>query len=299
MFPNLRLLIAAAMASVVALIFGVGMLATFRISREPLAHVIPVVVAPLPPLVDGDGARPLAFAPAEPFDRRFHPGEVPPPGDAMAALTRALTRALADRERTEAPAHTSATPSPAAATVEAAKPGVTTSEVAPGVAEPVASPPVTKAAPEASDDPPLASSPEHQPAATGNAEAAALAPLPAAADPAATEPAATLAAVEPPTETLKRGGDIAPARTAKPDAAKHATEKKAEKTAEPKPRHVHAARRHVPPPNSDNGFQQPNFVTAPAWQQQPVRTRRANVASRQAKDTNLGAGGPFVSAPAR
>jgi hypothetical protein len=296
MFPNLRLLIAAAMASVVVLIFGAGMLASVRVSREPLAHVIPVVVAPLPPLVEGDGARPLAFAPAEPFDRRFHTGEVQPAGDAMTALTQALTRALADRERTEAPLRASATPSRAAKTIETAKPAAATNEVAPAAA---ASPPVTKAAPEASDDPPLASLPEHQSAATGNAEAAALAPSPATADPAATELAAILAAVEPPTETLKTLSDIATASAAKPHAGADATEKKAEKAAEPKPRHPHAARHRVRPANPDGSFQQSNFGAAPAWQQQPVRTRRANVASRQTKDATLGAGGPFVSAPAR
>jgi hypothetical protein len=291
MFPNLRLLIAAAMASVVVLIFGAGMLATVRISREPLAHVIPVVVVPLPPLVEGDGARPLAFAPAEPFDRRFHTGEVQPAGDAMSALTLALTRATP---------RASATPSPAVETIAVAKPAATTNEVAPAAAAgPAASPPVTKAAPEASDDPPLASSPEHQSAVTGNAEAAALAPLPVTADPAATEPAAILAAVEPPTESLKPLSDIAPASAAKPDAGMHATEKKAEKAAEPKPRHTHAARHRVRPANPDGSFQQSNFSTAPAWQEQPTRTRRASVASRQTKDANPGAGGPFVSAPAR
>jgi hypothetical protein len=46
MLPNVRLLIAAMLASVVVLICGFAVFAAFRVSREPIAH-LPVAVAPL------------------------------------------------------------------------------------------------------------------------------------------------------------------------------------------------------------------------------------------------------------
>jgi hypothetical protein len=97
-------------------------------------------------------------------------------GDAMGALTQALTHAPAHRERTEPPA-------PEAGIIATAKPalGSAANEVAPIVnAQPAPSPPVTGATPEASDDAPLASLPGHQSADAGNAETPALAPSPAA-----------------------------------------------------------------------------------------------------------------------
>jgi hypothetical protein len=46
MLPNVRLLIAAMLASVMVLICGFAIFAAFRVSREPIAH-LPVAVAPL------------------------------------------------------------------------------------------------------------------------------------------------------------------------------------------------------------------------------------------------------------
>jgi hypothetical protein len=46
MFPNVRLLIAAMLASILVLICGFGVFAAFRVSREPIAH-LPATMAPL------------------------------------------------------------------------------------------------------------------------------------------------------------------------------------------------------------------------------------------------------------
>ena len=46
MLPNLRLLIAAMLASVLVLICGFGVFAAFRVSRDPIAH-LPVAAPPL------------------------------------------------------------------------------------------------------------------------------------------------------------------------------------------------------------------------------------------------------------
>ena len=70
MLPNVRLMIAATLASVVALICGFGMFAVFRVSHDPFAR-LPAATAPLQ-LVAGNAAKSAAgLASGEPFDRRF------------------------------------------------------------------------------------------------------------------------------------------------------------------------------------------------------------------------------------
>ena len=70
MLPNVRLMIAATLASVVALICGFGMFAVFRVSHDPFAR-LPAATAPLQ-LVAGNAAKSAAgFTSGEPFDRRF------------------------------------------------------------------------------------------------------------------------------------------------------------------------------------------------------------------------------------
>jgi hypothetical protein len=70
MLPNVRLMIAATLASVVALICGFGMFAVFRVSHDPFAR-LPAATAPLQ-LVAGKAAKSAAgFTSGEPFDRRF------------------------------------------------------------------------------------------------------------------------------------------------------------------------------------------------------------------------------------
>jgi hypothetical protein len=55
MFPNVRLLIAAMLASILVLICGFGVFAAFRVSREPIAH-LPATVAPLQLVAEGRAA---------------------------------------------------------------------------------------------------------------------------------------------------------------------------------------------------------------------------------------------------
>ena len=69
MFPNIRLMIAAIVASIVALSCGFGVFAAFRVNHEPLVR-LPPVTAPLQ-LIAGNSAA-VAVAAAEPFDRHRH-----------------------------------------------------------------------------------------------------------------------------------------------------------------------------------------------------------------------------------
>jgi hypothetical protein len=55
MFPNVRLMIAAMLASIVVLICGFAVFAAFRVSHEPIAH-LPAAVAPLQLVAENTGA---------------------------------------------------------------------------------------------------------------------------------------------------------------------------------------------------------------------------------------------------
>jgi hypothetical protein len=70
MLPNVRLMIAATLASVVALICGFGMFAVFRVNHEPFVR-LPAATAPLLLVSDNAAAAPARYALAEPFDARF------------------------------------------------------------------------------------------------------------------------------------------------------------------------------------------------------------------------------------
>jgi hypothetical protein len=59
MLPNVRLLIAAMLASILVLMCGFGVFAAFRVSHEPIAH-LPAAMAPLQ-LVAENGAAPSAM----------------------------------------------------------------------------------------------------------------------------------------------------------------------------------------------------------------------------------------------
>ena len=70
MFPNVRLLIAAVVASVVALSCGFAVFATFRVNHEPLSRLA-AGAAPLQ-LAAGNPMPPAAIpAPADSFGNRF------------------------------------------------------------------------------------------------------------------------------------------------------------------------------------------------------------------------------------
>jgi len=70
MFPNVRLMIAAVFASIVALICGFGIFAALRVSHEPLVR-LPPATAPLQLVADNAAKSSVAFAPGEPFNGRF------------------------------------------------------------------------------------------------------------------------------------------------------------------------------------------------------------------------------------
>ena len=204
MFPNVRLLIAAVVASVVALSCGFAMFATFRVNHEPLSRLA-AGAAPLQ-LAAGNPT-PFAATPPDSFGVRFPANQTEPAGAPAAAAPPQPDRedsapsatASGDATVPETAAAAPEQPVPEQATVAPA-PEPTQSDAA---AAPNESPPVTSTDTAAAAPPPVEQATPTEPAAPAeqvvqepNPDAkpdttATVATSPAEAEPqAATEPAA-------------------------------------------------------------------------------------------------------------
>lgn len=119
MFPNVRLLIAAIIVSVVALSCGFAVFAALRVNREPLAR-LPSAAPPLQLVASVSPSPPIAAAEVEPFDRGARPSD--PGGAVDLADTPARTTAAND-QAASAPVGEPETP-PVAANDAASSPPV-------------------------------------------------------------------------------------------------------------------------------------------------------------------------------
>lgn len=107
MLPNVRLMIAAMLASVVALICGFGIFAAFRVSHEPFAH-LPAAAAPLQIVADNAAETSAPGLVSEETVARRFASNIPanaeePAGPAAAAERHAEAEALAEPEQKAAP----------------------------------------------------------------------------------------------------------------------------------------------------------------------------------------------------
>jgi len=302
MLPNVRLMIAATIASVVVLICGFGVFAAFRVSHDPLVR-LPPAAAPLRLLADDAAVRPMAFAAGEPFDRRFEIGELQRVAETMNSPTRTIDRrdnadgtvaprAAATGRRTEEMEKTAAVEASAEPTAAAA--AMPAEEV--------------KSAPAAANDyGPAATAAEHASAAVNTLDAAA---------PPAT---AAVGALAPPTdqapapEQTKLESEAGPASvaTAAAEAPPAVDEAATKKTKRAHAARAHRARRLIAGTgaqfsNQDSSFAQPGYqTTQQAWppqsvQQRPrAKPRHSTIAARTTKEPSAATGGPFVSPPSR
>ena len=92
MFPNVRLMIAAMLASVVALVCGFGMFAVFRVSHDPFARS-PAATASLRLVADNAAYSSTGLASGVPFDRRLQVAAEP-----SAAATTDMPEATGEHE---------------------------------------------------------------------------------------------------------------------------------------------------------------------------------------------------------
>jgi hypothetical protein len=95
MFPNVRLLLAAMISSVVALSCGFGIFAALRVNHEPLAR-LPSGSAPLQLLASISPSPPIAVAAVEPIERGLRAGDTS--GGTGLADAPARAPAASDRE---------------------------------------------------------------------------------------------------------------------------------------------------------------------------------------------------------
>jgi hypothetical protein len=307
MFPNIRLMIAAMVASIVALSCGFGVFAAFRVNHESLVR-LPPVTAPLQ-LIAGNSAA-VAVAVAEPFDRRF---QTSPPQRAARA-TEPPTLRRDDREGVEsAPAASAAVPERGAAEPEEPAAAVPATESAVGLAAPaVPTAPPTAAtmantvAPTADNHPLGATAPE--PAPVAHADAAS-----------SSQETPAVAVIESPTAAQgpqverKPEREVAPASIAKAvEEVVHKPDRKAVVSRAKRRRVVAWAYRargsranavgqfdsqHL---KQDTALSQPNFQTASQTSQLGLAQRhRSKDDSRPPEDATAVAGGPFVSPPGR
>ncbi|HUZ31646.1 MAG TPA: hypothetical protein VMV19_06015 [Xanthobacteraceae bacterium] len=295
MFPNFRLMVAATLASIVMLICGLGMFATFRVSHAPLLRPVAATASPQS-LADNMASSPLAFAPAEPFHRRFEIS-APDRSDAVAAFTRFLAR----RENVESPpAASPAAPEPGATAAKEQPAAIEMPKDVPAAPGMPAVMPAAKAAPIAID-----ASVASLPAATASPPEAATPPAvtPAAAvepaPPQSAEPTPVHAAAAPPTESEQQAVAVKPAAITVPDSVA--------RESEPTPANAGHARavaksHRIRRATNKSAMQetQPTFLTAPPNQQwqtaqpQPVKARRRSVAASKTDSTATGLSNPLV-----
>ena len=257
MFPNVRLMIAATLASVVALICGFGLFAMFRVSHEPFVRLA-VATAPLQLVADNAATSPVVFASAAPFGYRVQINIAP--NAAMAADAPAPAsepRLEADAAPAAAPPDAAApdkTPAPAGETTEPPFATVMPASAAPAIEVPA----VAAAEPPARDQTPIAAAPPPDAAASTSAANAGTAlpsadPVHADSDQAVEPPAVTMSSAEaspsgaaditanePPTEPLPPGARANPAGGRA--GADNPTVERTQKAAVKKPKRPRAAR---------------------------------------------------------
>jgi hypothetical protein len=279
MFPNVRLMIAAMLASIVVLVCGFGMFAAFQVSHEPLGR-LPSASAPQQLSAD---ATTMAYATPEPFDRRFQIGEARNAAEAVEALARSIDR----RARIQS-APPSAEPNAAeiatTGTVEAAK------DTTPSPAAQSSEKESEKIAAPAADDHAAAT------AAPDNAAPEAAAPPPAPIAPAPMVATIALPAEPSPlAEPLKPESEATPASVAKAPV----DERQVDTPATKQPRHAaktHRRRKITSAVAQSQTLPDPTFQQAP---QRTTRVRHAKMAARKPEQPGSAIGGPLVGAPAQ
>jgi len=276
MFPNVRLLIAAVVASVVALSCGFALFATFRVNHEPLSRLA-TGAAPLQ-LAAGNPMPSAALpAPADSFGNRFPVHQA----DIAGASAEATPPQPEHDDSVEPPSAVASTAAPETGATEPAQPAPVAQ--AP-IAEPDAKPNEVAATP---SEPPPATPSESVPATT---ETAATEPPAEQAVPA--EPAAPTeqASQEPNQESNPDTTTTTTAEPPPPEAPRKATHRH---RLAAKAQRARQARAIAPTVSQPAGIGGP-FVPPPSrLVARPQRPRQAR-ATVQPVSQPSGVGGPFV-----
>jgi hypothetical protein len=278
MFPNVRLLIAAVVASVVALSCGFAMFAALRVNHEPLSRLA-AGAAPLQ-LAAGNPTPGVAMPmPADSFGNRFPLNQA----DSAGASPEAMSRQPEHDDSVEPPS--------AVASTTATSPATDTAE--PAQTAPVAQAPA--ATPDAKPDEVAATASEPPPAASSEAPPATgvtVATEPPREQPASAEPAA-------PTEQANQE----PNPESGPDTAATIATEPSPPEAQPKAAHRHRlaaktqrarqARATVQPVSQPPGLGGPLVPVPNRLAGRPQRARQVRAIVQPVSQPS-GIGGPFV-----
>lgn len=278
MLPNVRLMIAAMLASMAVLICGFGMFAAFQVSHEPLVR-LPSASAPQQRSADSLAA-PMAYAAPEPFARRFQIGEASNAVEAVEALARKIDHRASIQSASPPAEPTAAEVNTTTAAVEAPR-----DATRPPVPQSSGKDREEVAAPAADDHAAAAAAPD----AAATASTAAPAPTVAMIEPSAEQPSRP---EQPKSET-----EAAPANVTKsPTEAK-----KIDTPAVKEPRRAAKThRRHrVPAALAESQtFSDPTFQQAQT-QARRTRVRHAKNAVPKPPEPGSAIGGPLVSPAGR
>jgi hypothetical protein len=310
MFPNVRLMIAAMVASVVALSCGFGVFAAFRVNHEPLVR-LPRATAPLQLLAGNTITASVVVAAAGPFDHRFQISQPQSTGRATDP-----PRQRDDRDGVEpepaasaaVPERDAAEPEEPAAVAQLIESAVVPVAAAVPVAPPTTAPMATTVTPTTDDHARGATEPEPAPAAAHADAASSSQETPAAAAldrptdqalPVGQKPDSALA----PASVTKAAGDVVhkPARKAAVSRTRR-TRVVVWEYRSRGPRANAVAQFDTPYLNQDTAFSQPSFQTAPQAPQTRLaqrQHRRSKDSSRPPEDTTSVAAGTLVSPPSR
>ena len=278
MLPNVRLLIAATLASFIVLTFGFGVFAAFRVNNEPLARV-PVISAPLQfvasdpmPLGSTTIGNTTNIAWGAPFGASFRSNEpradddVPTLPPAGRETVKATDPASNQFDVTDAASPDGAAPTPALSDLALGKPPLDGADPAPGAAPPA------------------------------NTDIAAI-------DPASNQPSPDQAVSPPPADPAALANQPRLETAAPPDgkppapAVRRVVLRPAPKLARAHPvaKRQHVAARHLARPAADapaaGSFSDPAAFRSVG---SDFRTQSARTSKRTARNTAVG--GPFIPA---
>jgi hypothetical protein len=307
MFPDLRQMVAAVLASIMVLICGFGLFAAFRISHEPLSRLPSATSLQL--AADNAVKSSRDVVAGYSFDRRFpiDPGSTTPSPAAAAAIV---------PDARAADPQTTASTTPSSAQSNPPLPG--NDQTPPQSSEQAGLRRDTSPTGETDRPPPAAVAPAAE-AAVGNADELPVAnevSVATTASPPDADAAAPQIAAEAAHQSSESTSSEIPAASAGVSVAT-LTDRSGEDAQPLLPQTVPADRRETQPKRvrhirravatASQGFgqawpgqttQTQTFQTAPQTQvavRRPVRVRK--VASTKSKDANTGVGGPFVPAP--
>jgi hypothetical protein len=329
MFPTVRLMIAATLASVVALICGFGMFAVFHVGHEPLVR-LPAATAPLQLVADNAARSTAGLTSSDVLDARFAV-KAPSHGAEAASMPVALIEPRVMEAHATESLEAEAEPAPKPDAAEPEQTLSTTDGPTRGI------PALDKAEPPTDDQADRASPAQSEPTFSTITAVAAAPPQATVAEP---EPDIRSPVVTAAAEDLARGPAIetiandpanpltAPRGHTNPAAAPVQTANPAgqlpRKAAVKKPKRIHTVVRLRPAPRliivryvrprnpqvqyastTEQGFgatQDPNFPTATPTQYgaaPALRVRYLRIVVRKTPRSPAGIGGPFVPATSR